>query len=100
MKVVYITFPNKKSAKAIARLLLEKKLIACANIYSIDSLYTWDGEIEDESECVLWAKTNQEKLDEIENIVQANHQYDLPCIVNFDVEANSAYSNWVDQVLK
>ncbi|MEQ8360696.1 MAG: divalent-cation tolerance protein CutA [Cytophagales bacterium] len=100
MKVVYITFPNKKSAKEIARLLLEKKLIACANIYAIDSLYTWKGEIADESEYVLWAKTNRENLKDIEKLVQANHQYEVPCIVNFDVEANSAYANWVAHALK
>ena len=36
---IYITNPNKDEAKKIAKHLLNKKLIACGNIYPINSIY-------------------------------------------------------------
>jgi len=43
---VYITNPTKKEAEKIARHLLEKHLIACANIFPIESFYWWKKKIE------------------------------------------------------
>ncbi len=100
MRVVYITFPSKDSAKELAKILLKSKLIACANIYEIDSLYNWEGKIADETEFVLWAKTTSDKISEIEKKVQKHHSYDIPCIVNFDAGANDAYAQWVKEECK
>jgi periplasmic divalent cation tolerance protein len=39
----YITNPSKEEAKRIAKHLLDKRIIACANIFPIESMYWWDG---------------------------------------------------------
>src|SRR3989338_8908338 len=63
---IYITNPNKEEAKKIAKHLIEKKLIACANIYdNITSIYFWEGKIADENECVLIAKTLDKNFEKV-----------------------------------
>ena len=62
--IVYMTSPTKEEAKKIVRHLLEKRLIACANIYSdVESLYWWEGKIEEGPECTIIAKTIDEKFE-------------------------------------
>ena len=48
MAFVYITCKDKKEARKISRFLLEKKLIACANIFPIESMYRWEGKMVDD----------------------------------------------------
>ena len=45
---VYITNPTGTEAKRIARHLIKKKLIVCANIFPIESIYPWKGKIANE----------------------------------------------------
>ena len=59
--MIYVTHKNKEDAEKIARHLLGKKLIACANIFPINSLYLWKGEIERSKEVVSIFKTKREK---------------------------------------
>ena len=59
---IYITNPTKDEAKMIAKHLLEKKLIACANIFPINSLYWWKDKIADENEFALIVKTTEENF--------------------------------------
>ena len=45
---IYSTFDNLDEAKAIGRLLIEKKLVACVNlIHDVHSIYRWKGKIEE-----------------------------------------------------
>jgi periplasmic divalent cation tolerance protein len=96
LAVIYITFPNRTEAKALAGRLLEKRLIACANIYDIDSMYRWEGKVMDEKEVVLWAKTRESNIQDIKSFVSENHSYDVPCIAHFPFDANEAYADWVE----
>ncbi len=98
--VVYITNPNKRTAQLVATHLLKKKLIACANIFPIDSIYlTHEGTASGKEE-VLVAKTDTKKLKELEKEVAAVHPYNIPCIVSFKANANAAYEKWLVGKLK
>jgi periplasmic divalent cation tolerance protein len=93
---VYITNPDKKTAKKIASILLEKRLIACGNLYNIESMYWWEGKINDEPEVVLIAKTTADKFDDVKNVVEANHPYSVPCVIQIPVnKSNKSYKNWI-----
>jgi len=48
MKPVMIisTYPNKKSILKIANVLVKNKTVACVNISKIDSVYSWNGKIQ------------------------------------------------------
>ena len=95
MHVAYITFSSESEAKKLAKLLLDSSLIASANIYPIVSMYKWEGEVKDEKEFVLWAKTELSKVSDIEKLVLKEHSYKIPCVVNFSVEGTASYEKWV-----
>ena len=92
---VYITNPNKEEAALVARHLLKKHLIACANMFPISSLYWWEGEIEEGNEVVLIAKTTAEQYDAVKREVEEIHPYEVPCIVQIPAQANAPYYEWL-----
>ncbi len=93
---VYVTFPDKKTAKEISTTLLEKKLIACATMMEGESLYHWEGKLQNDTEVVAFLKTKKENWEKVKLAIEGSHPYDVPCIVRLEVEANSAYKNWVE----
>jgi periplasmic divalent cation tolerance protein len=102
MKVifVYITNPNKKTAKKIAEHLLKKRLIACANIFPIESAYWWRGKIERAKEYVLIAKTTEKKFEKVKAEIKKIHPYEVPCVVKIKTNANRIFRKWVEKVTK
>ena len=92
----YITCKNKAEARKIANELLKRKLIACANIFPIDSIYRWKGKLESDKEVVLLAKTNKN----IEKEVKKLHSYECPCIIKINATANKEYTSWLNAQLK
>ncbi len=93
--VFYITNPDEETARSIANNLVAKRLAACANIFPINSIYRWEGNIQDESEWVILAKTRSELERVLEAEVQAWHPYDVPCILRYEVRANAGYEQWI-----
>jgi len=96
---VYITNPSEKEAKKIARHLLAKKLIACANIFPIKSMYQWKGKLADEKEFVLIAKTSSKNFEKVKKEVEKIHPYEIPCIARIPVSSNEKYFNWLKNQL-
>ncbi len=101
-KLIYITTKNKKEAKKIGKKLVRNKLAACANIIdNMNSIYWWEGKIQDENEAVLILKTKESLVDEIIKKVKKMHSYDCPCIVSLPIEkGNKKYLNWIDKNTK
>ncbi len=97
---VYITNPTKKEAKKIAKHLLEKRLIACANIFPISSLCWWKGKIADENEFVLIAKTIKANFEKVKKEVEKIHSYKIPCIIKISVSSNKKYLDWLKKEIK
>ncbi len=97
MKLLYITVEDEKEAENLASKLLEKGLIACGNIYSMKSIYRWNGNVEKEPETVLLAKTSSEKVEMAREEVAKLHSYDIPCILTIDANANEDFLNWIKE---
>jgi periplasmic divalent cation tolerance protein len=91
----YITNPSKEEAKRIAKHLLDKRIIACANIFPIESMYWWDGKITEGSEYVLIAKTSTANSQALEDAVKSIHPYKVPCIIKLPASANNLFSEWL-----
>lgn len=100
IKVVYITNPNKEEAERIATHLLEKNLIACANIFPINSLYWWQGSLKNSEECVVIAKTVESHYELIKKEVELIHSYSTPCVVGFSCSANESFFSFVNNAVK
>ena len=92
---IYITVPNKKEAKKIARHLLKSRLIACANIFPIDSLYWWQEKITNNTEAVLIVKTFNKNFHKVVKEVEKIHPYSTPCIAKIEVNTNKKFSCWL-----
>lgn len=90
------TFPEKKTAKRIAKLLVEKRLAACAQTFPIDSVYRWQGEVFEEGEIKLIIKTKTALFDEVAAVIKANHSYEVPEIVQTPITGGTPeYLKWI-----
>jgi periplasmic divalent cation tolerance protein len=98
MIILYCPFPNEQSALHFARILLEKKLIACAQVFPpMKSLYNWEDEIKMENEILLLLKTKKDFFPYIEIELQAHHPYKCPCLIEIAVnQVNFAYLKWLE----
>ena len=93
--VVYVTAPQGKG-KDLAKTILEERLAACVNITPVESVYWWQGKIEEEREDLLIIKTHVKALDKLINKIQEVHPYSLPEVIAVPiVEGNPAYLEWV-----
>ncbi|MEM2918148.1 MAG: divalent-cation tolerance protein CutA [Candidatus Altiarchaeota archaeon] len=100
MLLIYITCKDRKEAEKISKHLLEKRLIACANIFPIKSMYWWKGKIENAKEFVIIAKTLDRYFPIIKKEVKRIHSYEVPCIEKIKTEANLEYIKWLKSELK
>lgn len=98
---VYITAPNKEEAKNIARELVKSKLIACANILDgLESIYHWEGQIQEDQEALIIAKTKKDNFAKIEESVKSLHSYSCPCIIALPIiQGHNPYLNWIVESL-
>ena len=96
MITVYITFQDMAEARKIATSLLEKKLIVCANMFPVYSMFSWKGKIDQENEVAMICKAAKENFTKIDQEVKKLHSYQLPCVVAFEWhDSNKDFSKWV-----
>lgn len=93
--VIYITHPDENHAQRICRALLQKKLIACANIFPIQSMYWWKGRIVDSAEWVSLVKTAPENWEIVKETIEKMHEYEVPCIERISADSNESYAQWI-----
>ena len=98
MKLVFIisTYPDKKSISKIAKNLVKNKIVACVNISKIDSVYSWNGKIQNSSEYIAIFKTITKNKIKLKKKITETHPYDVPEIAEIDVTSiNKSYLNWL-----
>jgi periplasmic divalent cation tolerance protein len=95
--LVLSTWPDLSAARAAARLLVEERLVTCANIVpSIESIFRWEGKIEESSETLLLSKTSSRNYGSLERRIRELHSYEMPEIIAFRIECGSAaYLAWL-----
>ncbi len=95
--IIYMTFGNKEEARRIGKVLVEERLVACINIYdAINSLYIWDGALQDDQEISAIVKTTAANVSAVIERVKALHSYDCPCIAALSlVGGNSEFLDWI-----
>ena len=93
---IMTTTDSLDEARSIAAALVERKLAACAQISSIQSFYTWEGEVQDDDEFRVLVKTTEDRYAGVEAAILELHSYDLPAIVALDfTHAYGPYTDWV-----
>ena len=96
-RIVLMTAPDAKVAATIARALVDERLAACVNVVSgVRSIYRWQGELQDDAEVLLLAKTRADRCAALAARVEALHPYELPEILVLPVRGGSErYLDWV-----
>jgi len=95
--LVYITCRNRREAEKIAGVLLRERLIACANLFEVFSLFSWKGRNKRVAEVVVIAKTCRSKFPLLRCRVRELHSYMLPAIVFWALDGDTEYLQWVRQ---
>lgn len=95
--VIYCTVPNKKEGKEIAKTLVEHNLAACVNIVDkIESIFSWDGQLEEQKEALMMIKTKRELFDKVKFIIHKLHSYTVPEVIAIPIiEADETYLKWI-----
>lgn len=94
---VYMTAGSKEEAKNIAAALVRSKLAACVNIFdNMNSIYFWEGKVQDDQEVVMIAKTTRAHVPGLIEKVNSMHSYECPCIVALPVvDGHKPFLDWI-----
>ena len=94
--IIVSTFPSKQSVTTIANKLVKKRLVACVNITTISSIYTWKGKIENQNEYLALFKTTKKNQSVLKKELKKLHPYDVPEIAEINIESiNQPYMKWL-----
>ncbi|MAG60795.1 hypothetical protein CL619_03335 [archaeon] len=95
--IIETTVAKEEQAQTIAKTLLNKRIIACANITKIQSLYNWGNQEQNEEEFKISCKTLRETEDLCHKTLEELHPYRVPMILIKSVSCNEEYYNWVKE---
>jgi uncharacterized protein involved in tolerance to divalent cations/ADP-ribose pyrophosphatase YjhB (NUDIX family) len=97
--VVYVTAGSADEADRLARSLVDERLAACVNrIKSVQSVYRWQGKVEQSEEELLIIKTSRDRFAALEKRVRELHSYSVPEVIALPViEGSSNYLKWLKE---
>lgn len=98
--VVLVTCRSIKEAQQIGRTLVDRKLVACANILRapVQSIYRWKNKIELAEEVLLLLKSSRSRFAALESAIRKLHSYDLPEIIALPIAGGSrGYLDWISK---
>jgi len=96
-----MTCGSKEEADTIAKTLLEHRLIACANIFPVSSVYVWKETLEESQEYSAFMKTEKGKVTAVIEEVKRLHSYEVPDIVEIPLgEGFEPFFQWISEVVQ
>jgi periplasmic divalent cation tolerance protein len=97
-KLVLTTASSKEEAHKIARALVERRLAACVNLIpQMDSIYRWQGKVEEAQEWLLLIKTTSAAFERVRDTITELHSYELPECICLAIEGgSSSYLKWLE----
>ncbi|MGB4838592.1 MAG: divalent-cation tolerance protein CutA [Saprospiraceae bacterium] len=93
--ILYVPCSSEDEAQKIVEALLAEKLIACGNIISSDSIYSWNGGISNDKEWIAIMKSLPEMLQKVEMKIKILHSYEVSAIIHWQASCNAEYLEWV-----
>ena len=95
--VVLCTFPDIDQARQIGAALVERQVAACVNLLpGVESIYRWEGKVEQASEVLALIKTT--RYPDLETAIRELHPYQVPEIIALPITAGlPAYLQWLGE---
>lgn len=97
--VVLTSEATPERADALARSLLEQRLVACVSVLPVRSHYRWQGALETADEVKLLLKTTPEQLSELCQALHALHSYQIPEWIVLGGVSRGDYGLWLEKQL-
>jgi len=96
-RLVLTTTSSAEESKKIARALVESRLAACVNIIpKIESVYRWEGKVEEAQEYLLLIKTTAKAFPSVSEAIRRLHSYEVPeCVAIAVEEGSETYLKWI-----
>lgn len=96
---VQTTTDSRPEAMELARVAVESRLAACAQVAGpMTTTYWWDDGIERAEEWLIMLKLPVDRYDELAALLTERHSYDEPEIVAVPILRGSpSYLNWITQ---
>lgn len=97
--LVLTTLPVDGDAVAFARALVEERLAACVNVLApMQSIYVWEGQVQQEPERQVLIKTSRERTGALRDRLQGLHPYDTPEFIVLPItDGSDAYLRWIGE---
>ena len=93
---VSVTCGSRDEASAIADALVRERLVACAHLTPISSVYEWNDVVEHDEEVLLTAATRVDCFEAVVDTVRSLHSYELPAITGVALDGSTEYLAWID----
>ncbi len=98
---VYTTFRDEVGARSVGYLAIEDKLAISADYWLINSIYPWQGVVQEAGQCMLMFTTEKLLSEELVKFIESNHPYNVPMVIRSNTSlVNQAYKLWVDNTLE
>ena len=97
--LVLSTFPDASTARRIGRQLVEEHCAACANLLPpLESIYWWEGKLENANETLVLFKTTADRYPALETTLRQLHPYEVPEIIALPIARGLPdYLRWVSE---
>jgi periplasmic divalent cation tolerance protein len=95
--VIFSTAGSLEEARKIGQTLVEEGLVACCNIVqSIESIFRWQGKLQNEREVLMIFKARDDSFDMVEKRIKELHSYEVPEVIAVPITQGSKnYLDWV-----
>jgi periplasmic divalent cation tolerance protein len=97
--VVFVTAGSSAEGERLARALVEERLAACVNrIAAVQSVYRWEGKVEESTEELLIIKTREDLFTALEKRVRELHSYAVPEVIALPIiKGSESYLRWLGE---
>jgi periplasmic divalent cation tolerance protein len=97
---IYTTCSSIEEARSIGLSSVNEKLAISADYWFIDSIYPWNGVVQEAEQYMLMLSTQKELSDELIKHIEVRHSYHVPMIARCDIPmTNHLYHSWVENTL-
>ncbi len=101
-RLIYTTCGSKQEARDIGGRLVKNRLAACVNIFDgMNAIYMWEGQLQDDSQVVMIAKTTEERVESVMEKIRSLHSDECPCILSLAVsDGNPPFLAWIAEQVR
>jgi periplasmic divalent cation tolerance protein len=95
--MVLTTASSLEEAGRLAQTFVEERLAACVQMLpQMNSVYRWQGKVEQSSEVLMLLKTTRQRLPQLEAKLRELHSYNVPEFLVLDATASIDYVTWMN----